>query len=305
MTLGSLELMSGGPGALATRELSAMTWKWFGLGAFVMTLSLIVFALVGTKRGILFYYWGKYTDYLRRKLRSLHIFRPVEPIAGAQITLLLFVTGLGAFGRLPYWYLIAAVITAGPAIWIERKVRARLMELDMQAGPFALTLANAMKATPALGHALDHVAHLMDGAVAQEFQLAIKETRLGRSLDEALGAVVTRAGSPKLATVLISLLIGRQVGGNLVKTLETTAATLRELERLEGVLRQRTAEGRMQMWAMAIAPFALCFGAYRLDNHYFEPLMATGMTGYLVVAGAMITYAGSLIAARKIISVDM
>lgn len=300
-----LEMLMGGAPVGHSRELSALTWKWFGMGAFVLTAALVVFALVGTKRGILFYYWGKYTDYLRRKLRSLHIFRPVEPIAAAQVMLLLFVSGLGAFGKLPYWYLIAAAIAAGPAVWVERKVKARFAELEMQAAPFALTLANAMKATPALGHALDHVAHLMEGAVAQEFQLAIKETRLGRSLDEALAAVVTRAGSPKLATVLISLLIGRQVGGNLVKTLETTASTLRELERLEGVLRQRTAEGRMQMWAMAIAPFVLCAGAYKMDNHYFDPLMATGITGYVVVVGAMITYAGSLIAARKIISVDM
>ncbi|MBX3193036.1 MAG: type II secretion system F family protein [Labilithrix sp.] len=288
-----------------TRELSAITWKWFGMGAFVVAAALVVFALVGTKKGIVFFWWGRYTDWLRRSLRALHVFRPVEPIAGAQVAALLFVVALGAFDRLPYWYLMAAGIAAGPVLVIKRRLKDRITELDNQAGPFALTLANALKATPAIGNALDHVAHLMDGAVAQEFQLAVKETRLGRSLDEALAAVVVRAQSPKLATVLVSLLIGRQVGGNLVKTLETTAATLRELERLEGVLRQRTAEGRMQMWAMAIAPFLLCFAAYKLDNRYFEPLMQTGITGYVCVVGAMITYAGSLIAARKIISVDL
>jgi tight adherence protein B len=290
---------------LFTRDLSALSWKWFAMAAFVIAAALVVFAMVGTKKGVVFFYWGKYTDYLRRRLRALHVFRPVEPIAGMQLAAMLTAVALGTFGRLPYWYAIVVAIAIGPVVVIERKTKQRIAELDAQAGPFALTLANALKATPAIGHALDHVAHLMDGAVAQEFQLALKETRLGRSLDEALQAVVTRAGSPKLAIVLVSLLIGRQVGGNLVKTLETTAATLRELERLEGVLRQRTAEGRMQMWAMAVAPFALCFAAWRLDHHYFEPLMSTGITGYVCVVGAMLTYCGSLIAARRIISVDL
>jgi tight adherence protein B len=287
------------------RELAAITWKYVGFGAFALAAVLVVYAMVGTPRGLVYTWLGRYTDYLRRRLRALHVFKPVEPIALAQVAAILVVTALGTLGRLPFWYVPAALLLIAPALVIEQKTRQRIAQLDAQAGPFALTLANALKATPAIGNALDHVASLMDGAVAEEFQLALKETRLGRSLDEALGAVVVRARSPKLATVLISLLIGRQVGGNLVKTLETTAATLRELERLEGVLRQRTAEGRMQMWAMVIAPFVLCFGAYKMDKTFFAPLMTSGWIGYAVVIASMVTYAGSLIAARRILQVDL
>ncbi len=287
------------------RELAAVIWKYVGFGAFALAAVLVIYATVGTPKGMVFFWLGKYTDYLRRRLRSLHVFKPVEPIVVGQISAVLGVTALGVFGKLPFWYLVDIALIVAPVVIIEKKARDRIASLDAQAGPFALTLANALKATPAIGNALDHVASLMDGAVAEEFQLALKETRLGRSLDEALGAIVVRARSPKLATVLISLLIGRQVGGNLVRTLETTASTLRELERLEGVLRQRTAEGRMQMWAMVIAPFALCFGAYKMDKTFFDPLMSSGWVGYGVVIVSMLTYAGSLIAARRILQVDL
>ena len=286
-------------------QLAAVTWKYVAYGAFGVALALVLYALVGTPKGIFFVYLGKYTDYLRRRLRALHIFRPVEPIAAAQIATILLFALLGTFADFAYWYVFAAVAAIAPIIVIERKTRERVQSLDNQAGPFALTLANGLKATPAIGAALDHVTGLMDGPISQEFQLALKEVRLGRSLDEALGAVALRSGSQKLAIVLVSLLIGRQLGGNLVKTLETTAATLRELERLEGVLRQRTAEGRMQIWAMAIAPFALCFGAYKLENQYFDPLLTNGWLGYACVIIAMLSYAGALIAARQIISVDL
>lgn len=290
---------------MPSRELAAVVWKYVGFGAFALAAVLVIYATVGTPKGLVFFWLGKYTDYLRRRLRSLHVFKPVEPIVIGQISAVVAVMALGVFGRFPYWYVAEVVLIFVPAVVIEKKTRDRITELDTQAGPFALTLANALKATPSIGNALDHVASLMDGAVAQEFQLALKETRLGRSLDEALGAIVLRSRSPKLGTVLISLLIGRQVGGNLVKTLETTASTLRELERLEGVLRQRTAEGRMQMWAMVIAPFALCFGAYKMDKTFFEPLMTSGWVGYGVVIASMLTYAGSLIAARRILQVDL
>ncbi|MDB4940621.1 MAG: Flp pilus assembly protein TadB [Labilithrix sp.] len=287
------------------RQLGAVTWKYLAFGAALVAAALVLYALVGTPRGLVFVYWGKYTDYLRRRLRALHVFRPVEPIAAAQVGALLLVVAGGILVNLAYWYLFALVIAAAPIVVIERKTKERITELDNQAGPFALTLANALKATPAIGAALEHVTSLMHGPVCQEFQLALKETRLGRSLDDALGEVAIRARSQKLATVLVSLLIGRQLGGNLVKTLETTAATLRELERLEGVLRQRTAEGRMQIWAMAIAPFALCFGAYELENHYFDPLLTNGWLGYACIILAMVTYAGALVAARQIITVDL
>lgn len=289
----------------ATRQLSALTWKWLALGSFVIAAALVVFALVGSPKGIVFFYWGKYTDYLRRRMRSLHIFRPVEPIVMGQIAGVLVMLALGGLLDFPYWYLFVLAICLAPVVVIERKMKQRVASLEANAAPFALTLANGLKATPAIGKALEHVAGLMEGPVAQEFQLAIKETRLGRSLDEALAAVVQRAGSPKLGTVLIALLIGRQVGGNLIKTLETTASTLRELERLEGVLKQKTAEGRMQMWAMGLAPFILCYGSYKIDNKYFEPLMTNGWVGYGCIILSVIAYAGSLIAARKILTVDI
>ena len=287
------------------RALSAVTWKVAGFGAFAVAAVLVIYALVGTPRGMGFVWLGRYTDYLRRRLRSLHVFRPVAPIVVGQVSALLAIATLATFGRLPYGYVLAVLVVAAPAIVIEHRVKRRVAELDASASPFSLTLANALKATPSIGNALDHVASLMDGPVTEELQLALKETRLGRSLDEALAAIVVRSRSPKLGTVIISLLIGRQVGGNLGKTLETTAATLRELERLEGVLRQRTAEGRMQLWAMVIAPFALSFGAYEMDKTFFEPLMTTGWLGHGVVLVSMLTYAGSLVAARRILQVDL
>ena len=176
--------------------------------------------------------------------------------------------------------------------------------LDRQADGFALALSNSLKSTASLGAAVETAAHLMDGPTAEEIQLAVKETRVGRSLAEALEAVGARAGSRKLAIVLAAVLIAREIGGNLPKVLDTTASTLREMERLEGVVRQKTAEGRMQMWGLSLAPVVLCYCLYKVEPTYFEPLMTTTI-GHLIAFAALLLYVAGLLVARKMLVVDI
>lgn len=286
-------------------QLAAVVWKWMCLGCFVAAGICLMFALIGSERGFYFFYFGRYSLWVTRKLRRLHIWSPGSRIATAQTVIILGVLTLTAYQILPYWYAWLVVAAIAPAIWLEYKIRERIKRLEFQAEAFCTALANALKSTPSLAQAVDNAAHLLEGPVAQEFTWAVKETRLGKSLDEALQAVAPRCQSPKVGTVLSALLIGRQVGGNLPKVLETTANTLREMERLEGVLRQKTADSRMQMWAMVFAPFIIVGSIHRLDNHFFDPLTDGTMVANIVCLVAATFYVFSIVVARKIMAVDL
>jgi tight adherence protein B len=113
-----------------------------------------------------------------------------------------------------------------------------------------------------------------------------------------------RIGSRQLDTALSAILIGRQVGGNLSTILETTAETMREMCRLEGVVRTKTAQGKAQMWVLALFPFLLMLGFNLVSRGYFEPLTSSAI-GYLCTAVALALWGGSLILARKILAVDI
>jgi len=270
----------------------------------VVSAGLLVYFMVGSQRGAYHILWGRYMAYLTRRLRRLHNFDAAPKIATAQVAILFVLGTLILFRALNYWYLFIAVACFAPALVIERRIRERIARLDQQADGFCLALANALKSTASVGAAIDTAAHLMDGPAAQEMTLAVKETRLGRSLAEALEAVGPRAGSRKLAIVLAAVLIGRQVGGNLPKVLDTTATTLREMERLEGVVRQKTADGRMQMWALSLAPIVICGSIHRLDRTYFDPLTTTTV-GYIIAIVALVAYIAGLLVARKVLAVDI
>jgi tight adherence protein B len=140
--------------------------------------------------------------------------------------------------------------------------------------------------------------------IRQEVELAIKEMKVGSSLDQALLHMAARVGSRQLDSALSAILIGRQVGGNLPKILESTSATLREMARLEGVIRTKTAEGKMQLWVIGAMPLVLAVSLNYCFPGYTD-LLTQSMAGYglsFAIAGCWI---GALILARKVLSIDI
>jgi tight adherence protein B len=286
------------------RALVSEVWMWTAVGSASVSATAIARVLAGDDRAFVVVQWTRYVAYLGRRLRRLHVFLPPASIAQAQLAAVFLVMIAAALRMDPSWCALVPLIAAAPSLVIERLARQRVAQLDRQADAFCLALANALKSTPSVGAAVETASSLMNGPVHEELELALKETRLGRSLAEALEAVGPRAGSRKLAIVLAAVLIGRQVGGNLPKVLDTTATTLREMERLEGVVRQRTAEGRMQLWGLSLAPIVICGAIQKLDPSFFEPL-TTRIVGYIVLAAAVTLYIAGVIVARRVLAVNI
>ncbi len=284
--------------------LNAETWKAITMGAAVLASATACWGLVGTERAPLRIAWGRYVDALDRRLRRLHKPRLGAKIAAIQAVSGFFAVGLAIVLEMPLLHLGVPLVAIAPYASLEMRLRERVAKLDHQADAFCLALANALKATPSIGAAFETTTGLMTGPVQEEMSLANKETKLGLPIHDAIRSASARAGSIKLATVLAAVLIGRQIGGNLTRVLETTAATLRELERLEGVVRQKTADGRMQLWGLSLIPPLIVYAIHRLDAHFFEPLIAT-FTGQVCMVIALLMYVAGVAAARKVLMVDV
>jgi tight adherence protein B len=196
------------------------------------------------------------------------------------------------------------VIAIMPTLYIEMLRRKRVEALELQLDSFILALANALKSTPSIGAAFNSVVTVVSDPIKSEVDLATKEMKVGSTLDQALLHMASRVGSRQLDSALSAILIGRQVGGNLPKVLETTANTLREMRRLEGVVRTKTAEGKAQLWVIALLPFGMLVGLNVLFPGYFIPLTGS-IIGYLVIAFCTACWVTSVILARKILNVDI
>src|SRR5262249_10193079 len=133
----------------------------------------------------------------------------------------------------------------------------------------------------------------------QEIELAVKQMRLGSTLDLALLNMAARIGSRKLDSALTGILMGRQGGGHLPSILQKTAAAMREMARLDGVVRSKTAESKAQMWVLALFPFALMLLFNLVSPGFFDPLTSTTV-GALCMTVAFLFWTASLGLARKI-----
>lgn len=191
-----------------------------------------------------------------------------------------------------------------PGAFLAQRRAARVAQLEAQLDTWLTTVANALKANPSLGEAVQSSIALTAAPLSAELDLVIKAQRLGTPLDRALSEMATRVGSRVVTSALTTLRIARQTGGNLSATLEASAASLRELARLEGVVRSRTAEGRAQSLLIGSLPAVMFFVLDLVDPDFLAPLFAS-TRGHLVLGAAALLWTVALAWSRHIVAVDV
>jgi tight adherence protein B len=290
-------LVVAGPEYIRYIKWAALNLLFFGIGA--LTLFVASDPQNFAARGL-----QQYTVYLERKLRLLFVWTEGRVIVLGQVAAIFVVLLLAALFGLHYWYILVGLVLVGPAVIIERMRRKRIEAIEQQLDGFLMSLANALKSTPSLGDAFVSIQRLIPYPIRDEVELAAKEMRIGSTLEQALLVMAGRIGSRQVDSALSAILIGRQIGGNLPRVLDATAGALREMARLEGVVRTKTAEGKTQLWVLALFPLGLMFAFSAVKEGYFAPLTQS-FIGYVLVAIALMFWVASIIVARNILDVDI
>lgn len=286
------------------RGQTMMTFKWAGIGLITFAVFIIILGAFGDRSSLVYRYWARYTSTLERKLRPMFIFTPGRVIAAGQLGALFVVLVLEFTIGLPYFFAWVIAVVGIPLLYIEDMRKKRLKQIEDQLDGFLLALANALKAIPSIAAAFNSVVPILQSPIREEVDLATKEMKVGSTLDQALLHMASRIGSRSVDSALSAVLIGRQVGGNLGRVLETTAAAIREMARLDGVIRTKTAEGKMQMVVIGIMPLAIILMLSYTSPGFFKPLQSS-VSGWSVTLLAAGCWIGAILWARKILNVDI
>lgn len=248
--------------------------------------------------------WGRYEHALELQCRFLLNQQTGARIARMQLGAIVAVPVLAFLLEEPILLLLIPPIALAPHFILKQRCIERVMRLEEQLDPWLLMLSNALKASPSLGESVTNSAKLMRPPMSQELDLALKEMKLGTPLDQAILNMSTRIGSPSVSSALATILVGRQTGGDLPKILEESAGTLREMARLEGVVRSKTAEGKTQAYVLGVIPFVLIGAIHMVDENWLEPLGRTTL-GFAIIAAAAILWVAAIFLARRILAVDI
>ncbi|HKU41592.1 MAG TPA: type II secretion system F family protein [Polyangiales bacterium] len=247
---------------------------------------------------------GRYVAELDTRLLALQ--RPARGrwIAAGQAGLLVVLALVARWldGRV---VLLAAALAAfAPIALLARLQHKRRTDIERQLNGLTTALANALRASRSLGQGLERAREAATGPLAEELGLVLKELRLGATVEQAMLNLSARVGSRSLESVVCALLIGRQIGGRVPEILETTGATLREMERIAGVIRSKTSEGKGQLAVMALAPPFIFVVFDRMQPGYFEPLTQS-LAGLVLSAGVLSAWAASIALARRILALEV
>jgi tight adherence protein B len=286
-------------------DLAQLGLKWGGILLVFMGLMIGAWGATADNQSPLMRYWQRYCTSLERKLRLMFIWTPGAHIALGQVAAAVAMIAIHVVvGLNPYIYFILGAIIFGPAWHIERLRQKRVAMLEDQIDGFLTALANALKATPSVANSFMSIGLLLPSPIKEEVELCVKEMKVGSTLDQALLNWGGRIGSRQLDTALSAVLIGRQLGGDLPRILETTANTMREMLRLEGVVKSKTAEGKAQLWVLGLFPFIFAAVLSWMEEGFYDPLKKP-IAGWAIAATAGVCWVVSLVWARKVLQVDI
>lgn len=282
----------------------ARTLKIAGIAIAAIGLAVLAHVSVARPKSLLNRGLAAYAHYLEKRFAAMFMPANVNAVMIAQGVTMYAVVATAVAMNAPEVLPFVAVVAALPWATLELKHRRRVVAIEQQTDTFILALANSLKSTPSVADAFSSLVPIVAEPLKSEIELALKQMRLGCTLEDALQMMAERIGSRVFDTALASVLIGQRVGGNLPRILETSAGALRELNRLESMVRSRTASGRIQMWVISLAPAAFVIFFDRTQPKYFEPLTSSN-TGVAILAAAVVLWVVAIILGRKILSVDV
>lgn len=191
-----------------------------------------------------------------------------------------------------------------PRVMMKIFMWRRTEGLRKQLPDTAMLMAGALRAGASVPTAIAQMATEIRPPISQEFELFMREQRLGVSFDQALDNLEVRIPLEDMALFGSALRVSRETGGNLAETLERLADTLRQKLTIEGKIRALTAQGKLQGVIVGLLPFGLMLVLIKMEPEAMSKLFTTwyglAVVGFIVV---MEIVGGLLI--KKIVTIDI
>ncbi len=234
--------------------------------------------------------------------------------AGVRLTLgALLLTSVGGFAAVAcilYWRFQAALpailIAAGflplPFLYVQRRRKKRLLNLEQQLPDALAMMVSALRVGHSLVATLTAVAQESPEPIAAELRKCFDEQNYGIDLRTALVHLTERAPIQDFRIFVAAVLIQKDSGGNLAEVLEKVAMTTRERFRLKKQVSVHTAQGRLTGWILSLLPLVLGIGMYIVNPDGMSILWKRSIGIKMLYTAAGMDILGGLII-RKIVNI--
>lgn len=251
-------------------------------------------------------YRSVFTNQARVKLADLFLFVEPEKIFMLNIILIVvtFIFCYLFFNSLILAGVFGIVMGFIPKITYKFLTKRRRKQFIEQLPDMLQSSSTAMKAGSSLNQALESVVSEETGPIAQEFDLFLRELRVGVDFNQALDNIYKRMPLMDFKLVVSGMQISREIGGNLADTLERLADTLRRKIEMEGKIDALTAQGRAQGIVMTLLPIVLGYGLFLMEPEQMS-IFWTHWLGWTLVGIMTFMLLAGYIVIQKIVNIDV
>ena len=251
-------------------------------------------------------YQQRFQTRVNEKLYSAFVFLDPERIFTLQV-----VVSVGAV--LVTWLItssiwlaaLMAVLIGFLPTWILHRLKLkRAAQFRDQLPDAVMIMSSSMRSGNSLLVSLDAVATEMPKPICQEFELMLRECRLGIRLEDALGSLERRNAIEEMRLLGAAIRISLETGGNLAESLETLAASLRSKLAIEGKLDALTSQGKLQAWVVGCLPFAIAAVLYQIDRVGMTPMFTTPK-GWIACGLVIVLQALGVLVIRRIVRIEV
>ena len=196
------------------------------------------------------------------------------------------------------------VVVLLPTLMYKSMRKKRLKRFEEQLPDGLTMISGAMRAGASLNIALEGMVAEQPAPLSQEFELFLKEQRLGVEFETSLKQMEQRIPIQDFSMLITALLINREVGGNLAETMESLADTLRKKQMMEGKIEGLTAQGKLQGIVMTGLPVFLGVLLNFMEPEAMSKLWTTTI-GWIVLSIIIIMEVMGYVIINKITSIDV
>jgi tight adherence protein B len=208
------------------------------------------------------------------------------------------------FRDIPATLAVLLMLILLPAYVYRSMRKKRLKRFEVQLPDALAMVSGAMRAGASLNIALEGLVKEQPPPISQEFELFLKEQRLGVDFEVSMHNMEKRNPIPDFSMLVTALRINREVGGNLAETMETLADTLRRKAMMEGKIESLTAQGKLQGIVMTGLPILLGFLLNFMEPEAMSKLWTTPI-GWALMVIIFIMLSMGYFLIRKITTIDV
>ncbi len=191
-----------------------------------------------------------------------------------------------------------------PAFIYKTIKKNRFKKFEQQLPEALMAIASNLQAGASLQMAFEGLISEQPKPLNQEFELLIRQTRIGVDMETGLSNMEKRLPIPDFIIVVSAIKIAREVGGNLIEVMEKLADTLRRKASMEGKIDSLTSQGRLQGKVMTGLPILLGVVLMQIEPEAMGKLFTTPV-GWGTLAVIVVMEILGYLTILKITSIDV